>query len=91
MGIIVPDVLLESSAFDEFRKVVSSDVDLVLSYAFDYRLTGFSVPRGTVSALILRKRPSIKSSPREVLMSVATPLDEAIHAFSDFRVSHDLW
>lgn len=91
MAIVIPDVVLESVAFDEFRKTISKDVELVLSYAFDYRVTSFSVPRSPVSVLVLRKRSSTNMPLGEVLLSAETPPDVAVSSFADFRMSRKLW
>lgn len=91
IGIILPDVLIESEAFGGFRKWMEQQADLVLSYAFDRRLLNFSFPSASVSGLIFVKRDAYRNSIPEIAMAAEEPVDSAVASFNAFRADRQIW
>lgn len=91
IGIILPDVLIESDSFGVFREWVEPQAELIFSYAFDAQRFNFSLPPTSVSGLIFVKRQSLKCSRDEIAMAVDEPIDNAVAAFNAFRASRQIW
>ena len=91
IGIMLPDVLIESEAFDGFRKWMELRADLVFSYAFDRRLLSFSFPSASVSGLIFVKRDAYRNSIPEIAMAAEEPVDSAVASFKAFRADRQIW
>ena len=91
IGIILPDVLIESDYFGVFREWMEPQAELVFSYAFDAQRFNFSSPPTSVSGLIFVKRQGMKCGRDEIAMAVDEPIDDAVAAFNAFRVNRQIW
>ena len=91
IGIILPDVLIESEHFGAFRKWVEPQAEVVFSYAFDAQRFNFSLPSTSISGLIFIKKQSMKCGRDEIAMAIDEPIDNAVAAFNAFRVNRQIW
>ena len=91
IGVILPDVLIESESFGVFSQWFETQADLVFSYAFNRGQMNFSFPSGCVSGLIFIKKDRGAHIGEDVAMAADEPIEAAIAAFDAFRKDRKVW
>lgn len=91
IGVILPDVLIESESFQLFRQWVEARADLVFSYAFNREQMHFSFPSCCVNGLIFVKKGMRSHIGSDLAMAADEPIETAIAAFHEFRKDMKFW
>ena len=91
MGVILPDVLIESESFGTFRQWFETQADLVFSYGFNRGQINFSFPSSRVSGLIFVKKDIGSHIGVNLAMAADEPMESAVAAFDAFRKDMKFW
>ena len=91
MGVILPDVLIESESFGVFRQWFETQADLVFSYTFNRGQMNFSFPSSRVSGLIFVKKDIGSHIGVDLAMAADEPMETALAAFDAFRKDMKFW